>query len=101
MMAVSVQIFHLLLKSKAALHASAPCPSVMSSGRESSPSRGGRSFCSKWTSKVELMLQTTEREDTKKTTVSTASSVFTQGIPTESLSSCCFNRRDLWFRMQS
>lgn len=46
------------LNSTAALHTSAPCPSVMSSGKDSRPSRGGRSFFSKWLSKVYLTLET-------------------------------------------
>lgn len=47
---------HLLLNFTAALHTSAPCPRVMSSGKTSNPRRGGRFFWSKRLSKMDLML---------------------------------------------
>lgn len=78
---LSAEMIYRLLNSTAALHTSAPCPRVMSCDSESSPSRGGRYFCSKWFSKVDLMLETAGREGMKKTTVSTASIVFTASIP--------------------
>lgn len=74
-------MIYLLLNSTAALHTSAPCPRVMSSGKDSSSSRDGGSFLSKCTSKVDARLKTAGREGTKKTTVSIASIVFSRNIP--------------------
>lgn len=85
----NISALYLLLNSTAALHTSALCPSLISSGKDSSSGRGGRSFTSRWISKVDLMLHTAGREDMKKTTVSTASIVVilkhSHSLPTQLL----------------
>lgn len=61
----------------------------MSSSLNSSPCKGVRSFCSKWTFKVDLRLDTAGREEgregvrasKKKTTVSSIPIVFIMSIP--------------------
>lgn len=92
---------YLLLNSTAALHTSAPCPRVISSGKTSSPSRGGSSFWSKWLSKVDLMLCTGGERG--RSGMENIAMVVHQLFPTQafldfSLASCFFSGIDLWLR---
>lgn len=91
---------HLLLNSTVALHTSAPCPRVISSGKTSSPSRGGSSFWSKWLSKVDLMLYTGRRQRSGMENIAiVVHPLFTsQAFLFSSLASCFFSRNDLWLR---
>lgn len=98
---LSVEMIYLLLNPTAALHTSAPCPRVISSGKDSSPSRGGRSFSSKCLSKVDLMLDTAGREGEwarRNQLLAHIHCFHHKHSYSQSLPSCCFSRNDLWLR---